>query len=193
MSTVRESMQLPDYHTFIDSIANLSLVASGSELHGVMCGYLCAGAISDGEAYLRALMTTNGNEGRREALMALFEVYAVSHQQIFNFDFEFQLLLPDDSDSLATRAQAFSEWCAGFTQGLGLAGVDFEELQEDEAREALQHLIEFADLDYQGLNINEEDENALMEVTEYARMAVLRIFSDLQMGNLKNSKAETAH
>ena len=193
MPSTSAPLRLPDYYTFIDSIEILSLPISGSELHGVMCGYLCAGATSKGEAYLRALMNNRSDIGLRRAALALFGVYAVSQQQIVSFDFEFQLLLPEDHDSLAARAQAFSEWCEGFTQGITLAGVSYDQLLEDEAQEALEHLTEFAQLDYHTLHINEEDEHALMEVSEYARMAVLRIYGDLHASQLKNGQSETAH
>ena len=193
MTSTTAPLRLPDYHTFIDSIDVLSLPISASELHGVMCGYLCAGAINKGEAYLRALMNNRGDAGLRRAALALFGVYAVSQQQMVNFDFEFQLLLPDDQDSLVERAQAFSEWCEGFTQGITLAGVGYEQLQEDEAQEALEHMTEFAQLDYHTLHIDEEDEHALMEVSEYARMAVLRIYGDLHASNKTDGSSETAH
>lgn len=187
MSTSPIQLHLPPYHDFMDSIAILALPFSGSELHGIMCGYLCAGAVSDGEAYLRALMTNKNDMAMR---VALFGVYAVSQQQLLNFDFDFQLLLPEDDYSLAERAKAFSEWCEGFTQGITLAGIGYEELQEDEAQEALQHLTEFAQLDYNNFSISEDDERALMEVTEYTRMAVLRIHGDLLQGH---GQSEIAH
>jgi uncharacterized protein YgfB (UPF0149 family) len=152
-----------------------------------MCGYLCAGAIRDGEAYLRALMTNNKDVVMR---VALFGVFAVSQQQMLNFDFEFQLLLPDDEHPLVERAQAFSDWCEGFTQGLTQAGVGYDQLQEDEAQEALQHLVEFAQLDAASLSVNEEDERALMEVVEYGRMAVLHIHNDLLRAE---GQTEVAH
>ena len=187
MSAHNTTLHLPNYHDFLNSIAILALPISASELHGVMCGYLCAGAISEGESYLRALMTN-----KKDAVMrvALFGVYAVSQQQMLNFDFEFQLLLPGEDEPLADRARAFSEWCEGFTQGLTLAGAGYEQLQEDEAQEALQHLIEFSQLDYHTISINEEDERALMEVTEYARLAVLRIHGDLLQAN---GQSQIAH
>ena len=180
MPASHTSLLLPEYHTFIDSIAMLALPISGSELHGVMCGYLCAGA-------------TKNDPDLRRAALALFGVYAISQQQMGSFDFQFQLLLPDENDPLAERAQALSEWCEGFTQGITLAGIDYNQLQEEDAQEALQHLTEFAQLDYHALQIEEEDEHALMEVSEYARMAVLHIHVDLQASQLKKGPAETAH
>lgn len=193
MSTPNTPLHLPDYDRFVESISILSLPISGSELHGVMCGYLCAGATSEGEAYIRALMTHRKDPSLRETALALFGLYAVSQQQMTNVDFGFQLLLPDERASLAERAQAFSEWCEGFTQGITMAGVGYEQLQEEDAQEALQHLTEFAQLDYQALHIDEEDEQALMEVSEYARMAVLHIHDDLQASHQTKGPTQTAH
>lgn len=194
MPTINTPLHLPNYHLFIESIAGLALPISGSELHGVMCGYLCAGAVSEGEAYLRALMinTNKKDPSIRTATLALFGVFAVSHQQMTSFDFAFQLLLPDNEDPITERAQAFSEWCDGFTQGITMAGINHDQLHEEEAQEALQHLTEFGELDYLSLDRDEGDEKALMEVSEYARMAVLHIYSDLQ-ANKSGGQSQLAH
>jgi yecA family protein len=186
------SLHLPAYQEFLNSIAELALPISASELHGVMCGYLCAGAIAKGETYLQALMNHKSKANQREAFLALFGVFTISHQQMTNFNFDFELLLPGEQESLIDRAQAFSEWCEGFTQGITLAGISSDQLEEDEAKEAMQHLMEFAQLDYESLEIDEADEKALMEVSEYTRMAVLRIHQDIQ-GSNPVEKSETAH
>lgn len=186
------SLHLPAYQEFINSIAELDLPISASELHGVMCGYLCAGTPTKGETYLRALMSNKKDPIQRAALSALFGVFIISQQQMANFDFEFELLVPDDYQPLIERTQAFSEWCEGFTQGITLAGVSYDQLDEDEAREAMQHLTEFAQLDYSSLEVDEADEKALAEVSEYTRMAVLRIYHDIQ-GNSAVGTSETAH
>lgn len=179
MAQETNALHLPPYDDFIEVISALSLNTSGSGLHGMMCGFLCAGADTQGEAYLRALSDNKKGEAARLALLALFSVYSISQQHISNFDFEFALLLPDDYQPLPERAQAFSEWCEGFIQGLTSAGVGPEQFYEEEAIEALGHISDFADLDFDALDIDEGDEKAFMEVSEYARMAVLRLHSDL--------------
>lgn len=171
----------------------LNLPYSVSELHGMMCGYLCASADSQGEAYLRALLNNKKDEESRAALLAMSAVYSFSQQQIANFDFDFELLLPDEEGSLIERAQAFSEWCEGFTQGLTSAGVDMDQFYDEEAQEALQHMVEFAELDCDSLGTDEEDEKALMEVTEYARMAVLRLHGDLVANERERENSDRTH
>jgi uncharacterized protein YgfB (UPF0149 family) len=193
MSVENNRLNLPEYDSFVDSIAVLALNISGSELHGMMCGYLCSGAASQGEAYLRALLNNKKDEASRSAFLNMFAVFSVSQQQISNFDFDFKMLLPDENQSLIERAQAFSEWCEGFTQGLSMSGVGMDQFYEDEAQEALQHIIEFAELDCDTLGVDEEDEKALMEVSEYARMAVIRLHGDLVMNERDRGGSETTH
>ncbi|MBA2710613.1 MAG: UPF0149 family protein [Tatlockia sp.] len=193
MPAKNDLTHLPAYQTFSDIISTLNLPISGSELHGIMCGYLCAGAASEGEAYLRALTPNRKEETTREAALAIFEVYTISQHQLLNFDFEFELFLPGDSESLIERAKAFSQWCEGFIQSMRISGISYEHFQEEESQEALQHITEFAELEYESLQIDEdEDERALMEVSEYARMAVLRLYSDL-LANDNEHGSGTAH
>ncbi|MGQ3889086.1 UPF0149 family protein [Legionella sp. CNM-1927-20] len=180
MSAETNLARLPTYQEFVNKVAILSLPISSSELHGIICGYLCAGATQKAESYLQALILQNKkDEFTRAAAMAIFDTYTITQQQITNLDFTFQLLLPDEESPLIDRAQAFSQWCEGFTQGITLSGVNYELLDEEDSREALQYIVEFAQLDYDSVDVSEEDEKALVEISEYTRMAVLRLSEDL--------------
>jgi yecA family protein len=193
MSAENEYLSLSNYDDFVEAITCLKLPLSASALHGMMCGYLCAGTDIQGESYLRALVTNKKDTQSRNALLALFEVFSVSQQQINYFDFNFQMMLPNENASLADRAKAFSEWCDGFTQALTLSNVSIDKLHEEEAQNVLQHMIEFAEIDYEALDIDEEDERALMEVSEYARMAVICLRNDLKMTALNKGSSSSAH
>ena len=193
MLTNATPVSLPIYQTVIESITPLALSISGSELHGMMCGYLSAGAVQKGDAYLRALLAHQNNAIIRTAAPVLFEVYAISQQQIEGSGFEFQLLLPDEDEPLLNRVKSFSEWCDGFTQGIRMAGVDMDTFQDDDAQDAIEHITEFAELDYHSLQFDEDDERALTEISEYARMAVLHIYSDLTANRQGLDDPETTH
>lgn len=193
MSTHATPLSLPLYQTVMDSIAPLALSISGSELHGILSGFLSAGASQKGDAYLRAMLAHQNDAVIRTAAPVLFEVYAVSQQQIEGAGFEFQLLLPEDDEPLLHRVQSFTEWCDGFTQGIRMAGVDAEAFQDDDAQEAIEHITEFAELDCESLLFDEEDERALTDISEYARMAVLHIYSDLMAHQPKLQEAEEKH
>lgn len=185
--------KLPAYQHFCDATAVLDLSQSPSELHGMICAYLCAGAYHEAEIYLRALLGHNKDEATRMASMLIFDMLSASQHQIQNFDFEFQMFLPEEHESIADRAQAFSEWCDGFLQGLAINGFREDDFEDEEARETLYHLQEFAELDFEGLSSGEEDEKALMEVTEYARMAVLRLFGEIQAMKQQPEETSTTH
>ena len=193
MPTTNDAQHLPNYQTFVDSIAILALPFSGSELHGIMCGYLSTGATREGIAYLGTLIPNLKDPSTRPAALAIFQLYSVTQQQIESPGFEFQLLLVDEHDDLIRRAQSFTDWCEGFTQGIRMAGVDYNMLEDDDTQDALQHITEFADMDFQSLHVEEEDERALTEITEYTRMAVLHIHSDLQVNRSERDDGETAH
>lgn len=193
MPTTNDSLHLPLYQTFVDSIATLALPFSGSELHGIICGFLSAGAAREGISYLGTLIPDLKDPATRPATVAIFELYTVTQQQIESLGFELQLLLIDEQETLERRAQSFSDWCEGFTQGIRMAGVDYNELEDEDTQDALQHITEFADMDFQSLQVEEEDERALTEITEYARMAVLHIHSDLQANRPERKDGETAH
>ncbi len=173
-------MTLPDYQRVSEAVASLHLPISCAELHGVLCGYLAAGGRRQGESYLQSILAKPNSEEIRAAATVLFDIFTISQHQLSNLGFDFQLLLPNDELSLPVRAQAFSEWCEGFTQGLTVAGLDFNKLAVDDAQEAVQQITEFAQLDYEALQVNEEDERALTEVIEYTRMAVLAIHVETQ-------------
>ncbi|WP_419419751.1 UPF0149 family protein [Legionella sp. D16C41] len=191
MSAENNLVRLPNYQEFVNKVAALSLPISSSELHGIICGYLCAGAAEKAESYLQTLiLQSNKDESTRTAAMIIFDAYTTTQLQINERDFGFQLLLPDEETSLVDRAQAFSQWCEGFTQGITLAGINYEFLAEEESREALQHIVEFAELDYDNLDVSEEDEKALMEISEYTRMAVLRLSEDFHTLHTTDERAK---
>lgn len=192
MSTHDQSQHLPPYQTFVDQIEILNLPYSGSELHGMMCGYLASGAARDGVVWLSTLFPSLIDESYKPATLAIYQLYAITQKQLKGLGFEFQLFLVDEQDSLERRAHSFSDWCEGFNQGLSMVGIDYNAIEDDDTQEALQHIAEFADLDYESLQISEEDEHALTEVTEYTRMAVLHVHSELRKKS-GHSDHETMH
>ena len=184
-------MNLPSYQTVSQAITRLNLPYSVSQLHGLFCGYLTAGKSHQGEMMMRALSTHD--DASRAASRMLFDVLTVSQQQLEHLEFDFELLLPHDETALLTRAQAFTEWCEGFSQGLTIAGIGSSQLHDPDAQEALHHMMEFAKLDYHALQRGENDEKAFMEVSEYARMAVLQIHTDLKLRAKKDEPPKMAH
>ncbi|MCC5791359.1 MAG: UPF0149 family protein [Legionellaceae bacterium] len=182
---------LPAYQRVVERLAAFNLSLSVSEIHGLICGYLCTGAAGEGEGYLRSLLTAEASAASREAQRCLFELFTLSQQQMQSGDFAFYMLLPEEHISLVERAQAFSEWCEGFSQAVASSAQAASDLDEPDAQDALRHIAEFARLDYAALSAGEDEEKALMEVSEYTRMAVLRLHHDWQL--LQTEQAQETH
>ncbi len=176
-----QSLVLPDYASVMDLLAGLGLPFSVSELHGVMCGYLVAGKPEQGEAYLLAWVPNKTHDVTRAMKAILFQIYAISQQQFNENDFQFQLLLPDDEASLVVRAEAFGQWCVGFTQGLHLAAFNPSVFDDPELMDALRHVADFAQLDYDELSVETEDECAFEEIMEYTRMIACHVYEEMRL------------
>ncbi len=187
-------MQLTDYEQMTVLITPLDLPFSASQLHGMLCAYLVTGATDAADSFLTALsINSQRSDETRAASLALFNLFALTQNVLSELGFDFQLVLPNQDQPLAKRAQAFSEWCEGFTQALSACNVRPKQLKNPESREALEHLAEFAELDCEMLEVNEDDEQALMEVSEYTRIAVLHLHSELTKQPLKNKPTSAAH
>lgn len=187
------SFKLPDYEKFANTIKPLSLDLTPSELHGVMSGYICAGATSKGEQYLRTLVQGKKDEAEKKGVLEIFDLYTITQHQIINFDPELQLLLPEDKADLKERAKSFSEWCNGFMDGLTMAGINLHTLEEQDAQNALLHISQFSDLNYEDLSSDEDDEKALMEVSEYTRMAILHLHNIITSDDDQTNKGRVSH
>lgn len=183
MTSENQELALPEWHQFSSKINELNLPITASTLHGIVCGYICLNASQSGENYLRACLQQATNKSQHDTTTTLFSIFTISQQQINHIDFGFELMLPDDDSPLSERAYHFSNWCRGFIEGINKAGFEESILSEEETIDAVQHIEEFANLDYENLSVSEEDEKALMEVIEYTRMAVLRIHTALMNDN----------
>jgi hypothetical protein len=174
---------LPDYQAINHALDKLNTEIMPSEVHGTLCGLLCANTSAEAEVWQKALWP---NQPSGDLLAAeAYEIFKTSHditrRQLNDPNCEFQMLLPDDDDSLDQRVHALGDWCQGYLIGLSLGGIkDFAPLPDD-AREIAQDMLEIAraGTTYE-LEGNEEDENAYTELVEYLRVGVLLINEELQ-------------
>lgn len=148
---------------------------SAAEAHGLLSGLLCMDSALDSRQWLQACLDTEPDSlpgASRERLCQLFEQ---TRRQLVDFDFSFEPLLPKDEDSLEGRAQALGEWCHGFLQGIGYTGKDSG--WPGECTEILRDFYEIVRLDPAAAG--EADEAAYTELTEYVRIGVQVIHSEL--------------
>lgn len=180
-------MELPLYENVASALTAAEAVISPSEVHGMLCGFICGGRDVDPQAWLKSLFgEVNVNA------QALLDLHAYSVDRLIEMDFDFMILLPDDEQDLEVRAEALSTWCQGFVAGLGLADVKAEQLQQADVQEVLQSFSEVSRIDFSEVDTDEEDEQAYVELVEYTRMATLLVFGELAVqqegGDASDSK-----
>ncbi len=156
-------------------IRQLQLAASASELHGGLCGWLAGGG-ADRADWLAPVLA-DATLPAPASGGALDRLRLASAAQLEDRSFGFTLLLPGSEASLAARSEALFEWCRGFLGGFGLAaGAPRLSAEGDEALADLARLAAAqADADSEG---DEGEEDALTEIEEFVRVAVLLLHGD---------------
>jgi len=159
-------------------VARLRLGTSASELHGSLTGYLAGGGAVDGDALLGVLeLDGEATEPTAADLAALGALAQHSQAALADTELGFEPLLPADDRPLHERAEAVVEWCRGFLGGFGLAGAAVQASLSAEAQEVLRDLGTIAGSSFDFGN-ESEDEDALIEVHEFVRMAAMLLFAE---------------
>ncbi len=166
-------------HDDIDALAmRLRLSTAASELHGSLCGYLAGGGTLSGSTVLAALQLDGDVASPpAEDLAVLDHLARQSESELVDPELGFEPLLPEDDRPLAERAEAMVDWCRGFLGGFGLAGAAAHAQLSDEAQEILRDLGTVAASSFD-FGDESEDEDALIAVHEFVRMAAMLLFAE---------------
>lgn len=158
---------------------------SAPELHGGLCGALCAGGLDAGERWLDGCL--DGCEPKLAEIedlgSLLTQVRSDSWNALSGPEFEFVPLLPDEAASLALRVDAIASWCHGFLTGLALAGFKPDDVPPDDRDGLMEIIRDFSEISKAVAEDPEDSEErsavALMELTEFVRIGVQLIFEHL--------------
>ena len=163
---------LPSFIDVQAAVARLGLGVDAAELHGGLCGWLAGGG-EYGDAWLAHVLA---DATLAPAVGVLAQLGGTSASQFEDRDFGFTLLLPPADAALSVRSGALFDWCRGFLGGFGLGGGKAPPLSEEGA-EALADLARLAAATAQDEG-DQEDEEALAEIEEFVRVAVLLLHGD---------------
>lgn len=170
-----------DFENFSYVLAEADSLASPAEIHGILCGIICSGQKMDGNFWFHTvlkLFESRAFLAARHRGMVI-DLYDSTCRQLSGLDPEFQLLLPDGSNSLSRRAEALSFWCQGFLYGLQLADNSVHKAASDETYNALTCISEIAQLDYKNIEVREIDNKAYFGVVEFVTEAVTTLYKEL--------------
>ena len=153
-----------------------------AELHGLLCGLLCAEGELALDRWLQLAREALADDVELSAsvqdLLAKLLDYRVA--QLNDPDCSITPLLPDDSAPLLQRTDALGEWCQGLLYGLGMGHIEQHGVLSGESREFLRDVADIAQLGLDAAT-NEADETAYVEVVEYLRIGLLIIQHDLRL------------
>ena len=167
-----------DYDEINAELAYTGAGIRASECHGFISGYFCANnalAMELLQDHLIAGIDDGANlENCYSILSQLGDQVAES---VSADDLSFSLLLPDDESSMSERANALSEWCAGFVSGLGVGGMGDKPPLENEGDEFFKDVIAISRMET-NVDDDEETETDLFELVEYIRMGVIMLYQE---------------
>lgn len=158
-----------------------------SELHGSLCGYLCAGGRMTTRDWIERLELDVDRPPPAGGALDTLRQAAVA--QLNGDDFRLELLLPADDEPLAVRAEAAFEWCSGFLGGFGLADVEDGRMTED-VEIALGEIARIASTDPE-CEDTAAGEQAFVEIVDFvvatAQVVLQDCTDDQPMGSVHGS------
>ncbi len=170
-------MSTDDPHTALErALKHCQAGIRASELHGSLCGWLCAGGPVDADHWLDSLEVTPGRDDASHD-PALRDAHAQAVAQFRRRAQRIEPLLPPSGGALSQRAQAVVEWCRGFLGGFGLAGLAAGPRLPAQAEEILGDLGNIAAT---ALQVDAGDERALDQVLDFVAMSVAHLHALMQ-------------
>jgi hypothetical protein len=146
--------------------------------HGLLCGLVCSGRPTSVDLLNRLMIDITGLEAELtpQQIAVLEDLLRETVQQLADGQITFQLLLPDEEESLALRTQALSDWCDAFLFGLSAGGLSSGEAEP--AADIGDFLTDLAEISRAGFEDDadcDDNEYYYNELVEYVRVGALLV------------------
>lgn len=173
-----------DYERLRDSLAAAGAVVAIAELHGGVCGALCAGGVGAARRWLAELLDDEQLDAAPGAVADdLEDLIGTSSKMLDDGELKFEPLLPSDEAPLAEQVEALAGWCQGFLSGVGSTAP--AAARSSTEGDALGEILrDFVEISRAGLSEDEaagqdQPDFALAEIHEYVRVSVQIVFEAL--------------
>lgn len=168
-----------------------------SELHGVLCGRLAAGARIDESEWLAMVCEHMGlPDTAVEESAELKDFMAAAYDQTLALlkatDMSFHPLLPDDDYAIDQRLEALTSWVRGFLEGMALSAGESLGQAPDEIRELIEDMVAISQVS-EDEQADDESEQQLMEIVEYVRLGALAVFTEFNPPEKPATNTPTLH
>jgi len=166
------------YHHVETILIGRDGLMSAAEAHGLLVGMICINPDLEGESWLEEVMRdaeiSAAPSDEEKTVLAL--MFVETHQLYEEESYEFNLLLPDDDESLQVRVEALGAWCRGFVYGLGCRQED--DPWPEDCDESVRDIVQISRIDSEAEG--EADEVSFMELSEFVRVAVQLIRTEMR-------------
>lgn len=153
-------------------------LADAAEAHGTLAGALCAVIAYRFEDWLLEILPEGHAQPGSD--FTLREVFSGTAQALAGADMEFELLLPEEEQSLDARTTALAQWCQGFLYGLGTTNLSDGATLKGELGEIVRDLTEITHVGVDESQGTEANESAYAELVEFVRVGVQLVFEELE-------------
>lgn len=168
-----------------------------SELHGVLCGRLAAGARIDESEWLAMVCehmglpetATGESDDLKEFMQAAYDQTLALLKAA---DMSFHPLLPDDDYAIDQRLEALTSWVRGFLEGMALSGGESLGQAPDEIRELIEDMVAISQVS-EDEEPDDESEHQLIEIVEYVRLGALAVFTEFNPPERPATDTPTLH
>lgn len=151
-----------------------------AELHGLLCGLLCADRTLTVDAWLaHAQELLDDEELSKSTRDMLSKFFEYGSTQMEDPNCAANPLLPDDDTSLDQRTEALGRWSQGLLYGLGVSDMAQRSKLSAESQEFLRDTTDIAQAGFDCTEATEADETAYAELVEYLRVGLLLLQHDL--------------
>jgi uncharacterized protein YgfB (UPF0149 family) len=153
-------------------------LADAAEAHGTLAGCLCVGMGYRFEDWIQEILP----EGRADELStaSLRQLYLETAGSLEGAEMEFELLLPEEEQSIDSRTTALGQWCQGFLYGLGTSAIQDAGALPGEVGEIVRDLTEISRVGVDDGQSTETNESAYAELVEFVRVGVQLVFEELE-------------
>lgn len=191
-----------DFEHYCRAFTVAGLTTNPAELQAVLCGRLCGGQqLADKKVLEVAADLLDASASSIAAIESdVLQLYKDTAEQLEDGNAVFELLLPDDDESLHERIETLSHWCQNYLSGLGQSGLSGDAPLAEDVSEAMRDLAAIAmadsgqsddELDPYVSSIDEQDEVSFFELVEYVRVAVTLIYAEIKL--LSDTSGKTIH
>lgn len=173
--------ELPNFDSVKEALNLFSALGEAAEIHGLLCALFATGAKLRKQAWLNSLVSrgfSRKDELEASAADVLLRLFTATEEAFAAEGLSVALLLPTDDTPIEERIEALSHFAQGFLSGLNLADVAVENNENAELQEALDDMVNISCLEYEQES-GEEAEQALTELVEYAKVAVMHVHQEL--------------